>query len=185
MDAFVRPDYRGNAILNLMSSIAGHFGVDTEHPPLAEPLPLRDVARICLLVVDGLGYLQLQRHLADGAMPHLRAHLAAGDAVLRRVTSVMPSTTAAALTTIYTGYTPAEHGRLGASVYRGKSVVELLSFTDLDTGRSVGTSHQLGTVPTLFERLNAAGATCVSILPAELRGSALSRWHQTGARNAL
>src|SRR4051794_34420910 len=67
-----------------------------------------EVRPVVLLVLDGLGWLQLQarRHLAP-----VLTGLAGGP-----ITSVTPSTTAAAMTTITTGRLPGVHGIVGYRV---------------------------------------------------------------------
>jgi hypothetical protein len=78
-----------------------------------------------LLVLDGLGWLQLLG--APEAMPTLSA-LSGGP-----LTTVAPSTTATALTSITTGLTPNEHGILGYRMLLGGSVMNVLRWAD-DSG---------------------------------------------------
>ena len=79
-----------------------------EQRPEWFPEPVQAAAQVVLLVVDGLGWFQLQerRHLA----PQL-AGLAGGP-----ITSVVPSTTATALTSLTVGVAPAAHGIVGYRV---------------------------------------------------------------------
>ena len=72
--------------------------------PTASPAPGNQV----LLVIDGLGAEQL------GARSHLAPVLSGGAG--QSITSVAPSTTACALTTLVTGRVPAEHGVVGYRV---------------------------------------------------------------------
>ena len=65
-DQVVRPRYDGRSILNLVTSLAAHFGVDTGHAPLTLPLPLDGVKRVVLFVADGLGHFLLDRHVTEG-----------------------------------------------------------------------------------------------------------------------
>jgi len=69
--------------------------------------------RILLLVLDGLGWLQLRDR--TGVAPTL-TNLAGGP-----ITTVAPSTTAAALTSISTGLPPGEHGMVGYRIAVGGS----------------------------------------------------------------
>ena len=62
---------------------------------------------VVLLVVDGLGWHQLRRHRA------LAPALAAASAATPPITTVVPSTTATALTSLATGAAPGEHGLVG------------------------------------------------------------------------
>jgi len=102
----VRPDYAGGGLVNLIASVVEACGGAPRHAPLAA-LPARELAaarNLVLLIVDGLGERYLEREGAGGAL-HAR----------RRgcLTSVFPSTTASAITTSYTGWTPLEHGLTG------------------------------------------------------------------------
>ncbi len=120
------PDY-SRSLVALSVSIARYFGVEAapggRSPPFRAQLPELDAAlaarpeRIILLAFDGLGVAQLERYLPGDAF--LRRHLAAG------IDSVFPPTTAAAMNSLYSGLTPAEHGWLGWSLHfreAGRSV---------------------------------------------------------------
>src|SRR5690242_15887382 len=69
------------------------------------PEPARTADAVVLLVLDGLGWNAVQDHAAS--MPRL-AQLEGG-----AITTVAPSTTATALTSISTGLPPARHGIVG------------------------------------------------------------------------
>lgn len=62
---------------------------------------------VVLLVVDGLGWHQLRRHRS------LAPSLAAASDATPPITTVAPSTTAAAMTSLTTGAAPGEHGLVG------------------------------------------------------------------------
>lgn len=102
-----RPDYAGGSIVNLMASVAhGRGAVADSHAPLAlaDEIDFAGARTILLLVIDGLGYDFLHNNFPDSTIArHVRA----------RLTSVFPTTTAAAITTLLTGMTPAEHGLTG------------------------------------------------------------------------
>jgi hypothetical protein len=102
----LRPDYAGGGLANLIASIVEACGGAPRHAPLAA-LPareLREARNVVLLLIDGLGDRYLCREGAGGAL--LAQRRAA-------ITSVFPSTTASAITTSYTGWTPLEHGLTG------------------------------------------------------------------------
>ncbi len=95
------PDYRGACVSRVVPALLRGGGV-------AEPWmapSLADATQVLLLVVDGLGWEQFLEH-----RPELPC-LAQGEG--GAITSVVPTTTATALTSITTGKTPAEHGVLG------------------------------------------------------------------------
>jgi len=100
------PQYRDGSLLNLIASFHASRGGRPAHGPLAA-LPPADIERarnVVFLLVDGLGFNYLSAAGQGGA---LHDHLAG------RLTSVFPSTTASAITTSYTGASPAEHGLTG------------------------------------------------------------------------
>ena len=102
------PDYGGGSIVNLVASLASALGArDWPVPQLSEPSTadlLDGARRIVLLVVDGMGQIQLARAPWRGALSqHAR----------RTLTSVFPSTTATAITSLMTGLPPSQHGLTG------------------------------------------------------------------------
>lgn len=90
------PAYDGTNIVNLVSSIAQDFGHKTGHKRLTEPIQLKK--NVLLLVIDGLGYDVAKKSTI------LRKYST------QKITTVFPSTTAAAITTFLSGLTPLEHG---------------------------------------------------------------------------
>ncbi|WP_029149986.1 alkaline phosphatase family protein [Microbacterium indicum] len=119
-----------------------------------------------LIVVDGLGSIQLRAHraharrLAD-AMP--KKHIAR---------SVFPSTTAAALTTLLTGAAPGSHGLVGYRVLdpdRGILANQLNGY-ERDGLDPVTWQRE----ETIFERASARGFTPFVVGMGEYRGSGLT-----------
>lgn len=107
--SFTLPDYSGGSIANLMRTIGDACGARS---PVQAPLdpryglnsqPLSKTRNIVLLVVDGLGAHQLESR-GSGVLRKLSG---------QRLTSVFPSTTAAAIPTFMTGLTPAQHALTG------------------------------------------------------------------------
>lgn len=75
------------------------------------PAPVNGADQVVLLVLDGLGWEQLQER---SALAPTLAGLDGGP-----ITSVVPSTTSTALASIATGLTPAEHGIIGYRIDMG------------------------------------------------------------------
>ncbi len=101
----VLPDYEGACLANLAPAL---MGVDRDGPAAWLPPPVAGASQIVLFVLDGLGWEQLQER-AELA-PNLMA-MEGGP-----ITSVVPTTTATALTSISTGSAPALHGVVGYRV---------------------------------------------------------------------
>jgi hypothetical protein len=148
----MRPNYLGGSLVNLVASIVAARGGNALHPALKNLRheELHAARNVVLLVIDGLGDNYLMRRGAGGALA--RARRAA-------ITSVFPSTTAAAITTSYTGCTPLEHGLTGWFTYFGEAgcVAAGLPFRSRGdklprTQRGV-TPEQIFISPSLFEQL--------------------------------
>ena len=78
--------------------------------------------RTVLLVIDGLGWHQLRER------PGLAPVLCAMEST--RITSIAPTTTATALTSLTTGLTPGEHGIVGYRMHMGSSIMNTLRWGD-------------------------------------------------------
>lgn len=113
------PDYGGACISNVVPAL-----LEWDETPSWLPSPVVDADQVVLLVLDGLGWEQLQHHAH--LVPTL-ASLAGGP-----VASVVPSTTATALTSITTGLPPGEHGVVG---YRMAVEGEVLNVLRWSTAR--------------------------------------------------
>ena len=105
------PDYK-RSILSVTASVAAFFGAKTPYPPLeeiADALNEKDTKNVVLLLFDGMGENLLKRHLPEDAF--LRKH------DFGPISTVYPSTTTAATTSLWTGIAPGEHAWLGWSLY--------------------------------------------------------------------
>ena len=103
----VLPNYTSGSIVNLVSSIMAGYGQKNSYGPL-ENFSLTEHKNLVLLVVDGLGLSFLEQHGKDSFLwQNKKAEL----------TSVFPSTTAAALTSLMTGVAPLQHGLTGWFMY--------------------------------------------------------------------
>jgi predicted AlkP superfamily pyrophosphatase or phosphodiesterase len=100
----VLPDYTGACLTSVVAALLAGSTGDGAGPGWV-PEPVRGATQVVLLVLDGLGWEQLQSFGASA--PTLAA--ATGGAI----SSVVPSTTATALTSLTTGTPPAVHGIVG------------------------------------------------------------------------
>lgn len=115
----VLPDYGAGCLSSVMPALLSALDAGRGGPPVEAPswlpAPVVGARQVVLLVLDGLGWEQL-RAFADVA-PTLSG--AAGGPI----TSVAPTTTATALTSLTTGATPAQHGVVGYRVRVGGRAV--------------------------------------------------------------
>ena len=105
------PNY-DRSILSIASSVLIHFGVkDCQHKTLPEfdKLLEKDYKNIIVMLFDGLGVSAINEHLNENDF--LRKHFVCP------ISSVFPSTTVAATTSIESGYSPTETGWLGWDLY--------------------------------------------------------------------
>ncbi len=100
------PCYGESSLADLGSSVLASLGVAGE----ANPLQLADADRVCLLVVDGLGWDLLREHPA--AAPFLSELAMSG----RSLTAGFPATTATSMASLGTGLPSGQHGVLGYQV---------------------------------------------------------------------
>jgi len=131
----VLPDYDSACIANLVPRL---LGVTDAPDPSDDWLPpsAGRARQIVLLVLDGLGWTQLR------ARSTLAPTLSAAEGIDRAITSVAPTTTAAALTSITTGRPPSQHGILGYRLAAGDEILNMLRWTlgsgwDNDARRTV------------------------------------------------
>ena len=159
-DLPVLPAYDGACISNIVPAL-----LDPANPwPDWIPEAAADADQIVLLVLDGIGWNQLteRRHLA----PTLSAMVGGP------ITSVAPSTTATALTSISTGVAPGLHGVMGYRMAIGRDVLNVLRWSA--NGRDARSAIPPESVQTLdaFE-----GQRPPVITRAEFRESGFTRAH--------
>jgi len=163
----ILPSYGESSLPDLSASILASMTGDQERNVLGLP----GTGRVCLLVVDGLGWEQLRAHQA--AAPFL-SELAFNS---RPLTAGFPSTTATSLGSLGTGLPPAAHGLLGYQV------------AVPGTGRLLNALHWPKDIdplawqpkPTLFERAVAAGVPAVYVAPGAFADTGLTRAALRGA----
>lgn len=122
---FIYPDYNGGSILNLPASLCLLLDVPglngkPLHPEILSPLldggPVR---RIVLVLMDALSLRRLQRWTEGpglGETAPVWQQVARGG-LLAPLTSIVPSTTSAAITSLWTGRSAAEHGVAGYELW--------------------------------------------------------------------
>ncbi|MDC7121801.1 alkaline phosphatase family protein [Cellulomonas fimi] len=158
------------ALSSLLPALAGALG--HERPDAAaDGLGLPRADRVCLVLVDGLGHVNLSERA--GHAPFLRG-LVRDSAPL---TSTFPSTTATAIGSLGVGAGPGTTAMLGYTVRDPATgrLGNLVSWTDLPPAR------EWQPEPTVFERLVSAGVGVTSVGPARFAGSGLTEAALRGA----
>lgn len=112
---FVLPQYNGRSLANVPATVARLLDVPFKGaPPLEKQLwqPLgSDIQRVIVILVDALGWNLIQRE-QEALAPFLKKAQ-----VVDTITSVFPSTTVNALSSVWTGTPPAQHGLVGLRLF--------------------------------------------------------------------
>lgn len=166
-DGPIIPDYGGANVRGIIPALLGPASWATGLPAWM-PEPVSSASAVVVLVLDGLGWDQLQEHRE--LMPTVAA-MAGGS-----IHTVAPTTTATALTSITTGLTPAEHGLIGYRIVVGGEVMNVLRWYVGD--QAVRRSHPPREVQPFEPFL---GQTVPVVSAAELQSSAFSEAHLRGS----
>ncbi len=161
------PQYGTGSLADLACSVLASLGAPGE----ANPLALPPASRVCLLVIDGLGWEMLRAQPA--AAPFLSELARTG----RPLTAGFPATTVTSLSSLGTGRPPGQHGMLGYKVAvpdEGWLLNALRWDRRLDPVR-----WQAGS--TIFERATAAGISALRVAHSSLRLTGLSSAVMRGA----
>jgi hypothetical protein len=183
-DEFVLPRYH-HCIGNLPATLAMMLGANLGPalPPLADRL-WRDLTdglqRVVWVIVDALGWVHFQQLTAD--LPALFGRLTTTGRLVP-ITSVFPSTTTAALTTLWSGYAPGQHALVGHELYLREFglVVDTLGFSpsgEPRRGQMIDRGlvpEQFVPVPGLAEVLSGQGIATQAMIAYNLISSGLSR----------
>lgn len=132
---FVWPRYEGLCVGNIAATVARALGVAPAEemlPPLRADLldgMLDGVRRVILIVVDAMGWIQVQRVMAQH--PDLVFHKLAEQGRVQPITTTFLSTTNSVLSAIYTGRPSAQHGLLAYELFLREwlMVVESIGFS--------------------------------------------------------
>ncbi|WP_235037128.1 alkaline phosphatase family protein [Actinomadura sp. K4S16] len=160
------PRYGEGALADLPISALAALGV----PDAPNALGLPAVPRVCVLLVDGLGWEQLKAHPAEA--PFLNA-LEGGP-----ITAGFPATTVSSLGSLATGAPPGEHGLLGVQV-AVPGTGRLLNL--LRWGDDTVDPETFQPVPTVYDRAAADGVEVAYVSNPLYRKSSLSRATARGA----
>ncbi len=189
-EELIHPHYDGLSLRNVPHSVAALLGA-----PLPGSVPLDDtvwggepvagsVDRVVFFLMDGLGYKHLNMLAAeDDEIRAIVGELSEGRGALP-LTSVAPSTTAVALTTLWTGAAPAVTGITGTTVYLPEfnTLGSMLGFRPMNGKHPNNVFADWGLapeeivgVPGLAQHLARQGIATYLVTQRYLAGSGLSR----------
>ncbi|MGD1910671.1 MAG: alkaline phosphatase family protein [Rivularia sp. (in: cyanobacteria)] len=147
------------------------------------------INHVVLLILDGFGYEQL-RKLADSKdIPSIATACNSQQAFFMPATSVYPSTTVTALTSAATGYTPAQHGMVGTSLYMREigTIVNFIGFRpQIAPSRAsfpdtIFNPETLLPIPNVYLRMEKAGIDVEIINFEQFKQTSISRFTSAGA----
>ena len=187
------PDYSGGSIINLHSSLLRAFGLESPTPTLRPELEadaFANARHIVVLLVDALGYRATEAIRQSERIPLLNQMTDRGH--YTPLTTIFPSLTNIILRSFSTGVTPAEHGVPGFKIVLPKQgvVAAMLRFQTVpgsarETPRDL---EQIGVkpieeflLPTLFDKLSAAGIANKIIFPYRILDTTLAQLNHHGA----
>jgi hypothetical protein len=177
----VLPEYGGACVANIVP------GLLAGEAPGWLPEPALVAQRHVLLVLDGLGWMQLQERLS--AAPTLAAMVGG------KITTVAPSTTATGLTSIATGVPAGEHGVVGYRIWERGEILNCLRWTvagkdvrqRIDPTRLQPVTPFLGARPVVVTKseFNRTGFTLAHLRTGVARGWRVVSTMALEIRNAL
>ena len=176
----VKPNYYGNSLVNLMVSVGQGLGRGaSDYAPLdlLSDLDLSVYRNVVLLLVDGLGDVLLETVGRSSVMSAYRKG---------RLTSVTPSTTASAVTTVMTGLAPQQHGLTGWHMYFRELGAILAVLPGCPRYGGVGLTEAGIDVATFFNHpsfFDGLSGKSVVFSPKAIEGSAFNRVHVGSAES--
>lgn len=179
-ESSVRPDYSSNCLCNVPSTLMSILGVENGRNKLPEAdfegVDITGVQNVVLFVFDGLGLGEWERQVGQGFFPKI-----GGRGRVSPLTTVFPSTTSTALTTITTGLTPQEHSLIEWFLYlkEADGIIKTLPFSPMgshgsDLLKDVDPRTLFEGEP-IFARLAREGVGTCSYIPRPIAYSSYSR----------
>ena len=170
-DDLVLPNYE-KSIVGIPNWILKNFGVEKIHEALDLPTGFE---KIVLVIIDALGYKNFEM---------LKVSEEFSDPMI--ITSTFPSTTSTALSSIFTGALPAEHGMLGFILFLKEFgfLTNMIELSPFGYGRDLLRDRMDFSLPvkTIFQILNGIGVRSASLIPSNYTKSGLSKMLHAGSR---
>ena len=193
-EAHVFPRYGGWSVANLAASVAVWLGVQPgpeQLPPLQEASVFgSEFDHVVIVLIDGVGDAQL-RWLRTVIPDNPYFRRIEDEGVETRLTSIVPSSTAAATTSIWTGVPAGRHGLIGYDTFLKQYglVVNFLTYSPVSLMSKSGLIELTGKpaeemidAETMGEVLTRQGIASRSYLPIAISSSCLTRAQMRGSR---
>lgn len=180
--SFCRPLYDSYCFAGFPDTILNAFGGENPRALPADVLPVASATKVIFVLVDAFGWRSLLRYTELLRYPSLLR--LSEDAVVSKLTSQFPSTTAAHVTTMATGLPPARSGIYEWNMYlpeAGRIIVPLLFSLPRDDQRDtllaqgIDPCHLLPHRSNLYHRLRDHGVESTVIQPSSYMESAYNR----------
>lgn len=161
----ILPDYQNRSIVNLMASICKSMNYTTPYSCYSglDPQEINKFENIILLIIDGMGYEYVQK---EGKNTFFQKYLQ------DRLTSIFPSTTAAAITAYSTGLSTQQHALTGWFIYFKEIAIAAIGLPFVaraaNTPLQLPAKHLLN-FPNLYDNIER---TSYYIVPRNLKNTA-------------
>lgn len=166
----IKPDYDGACICNVVPAL-----LDRRIPDWFPP-GIDGASSVLFFLLDGLGWSALQQHREE--LPVLSSLEATS------ITSVAPSSTASALTSVATGLAPSQHGLVGYRMRVGPEVLNVLGWFLPNKGEAPD-PQQIQPAPAFAGRhvkvVTRSEFLKTGFSQASMRGAKLIGWRVTSA----
>lgn len=163
------PLYGSAALSDVPPSVLATLGV----PGMTDILGLPKVPRVCVLLIDGLGWEQLHEH--RDAAPFLSSLPG------RALTAGFPSTTVTSLASLGTGLPPGGHGLVGLK-FAVPGTGRLLDCLKWDAADPLADPYTFQPAVTAYEKAAADGVSVGYVAAGGYERTGLSRATARGAR---
>jgi predicted AlkP superfamily pyrophosphatase or phosphodiesterase len=158
-------NYNNNSILNFIASILDNYSIEHKHNVI-DSLNFHSKKTLVFLI-DAMGYNQFMREF-----PYCNP---------LKLQTVFPSTTATALTSLFTEKEPIEHGVLGFTTYIREYgiIANCISMKSISNNYDV--TNYFTQESTIFQQFYSKGINSYSLIPHSISNSGLSKILYTGS----
>ena len=185
-EGMIFPLYAGGSILNIPGSLcrwmgAPGFGAQPLEANVLSSLG-NNFRRVVLILMDAMSLERFQRWIGEGLAPAWLQLVQ--DGILLPLTSTIPSTTSTALTSIWTGRSPMEHGTVGYELWLKEYgvVANMITHAPISFRGDIGSLAKAGfepekafSFPTLGTHMLQNGIQTYAFLHNNIVRSGLSR----------